>query len=132
MAIGITLAVTQSAPIDNPGNNTSLNNNVSFFSLCVLSMQKKVIQAIVWKGVHVLNQSFPSLRLSSNITLHEQVTCLASQCVLTASHIINDMDPTVDPCQDFSKFTCMSPDFSYPPLCRREDDHDENQVNKNV
>ncbi|KAK5820647.1 hypothetical protein F5H01DRAFT_404111, partial [Linnemannia elongata] len=32
--------------------------------------------------------------------------CTTPQCVLTASGIINDMDPTADPCQDFSKFTC--------------------------
>ncbi|KAF8931453.1 hypothetical protein BGZ47_011839 [Haplosporangium gracile] len=39
-------------------------------------------------------------------TLNNKAICTTPQCVLTASGIINDMDPTADPCLDFSKFTC--------------------------
>ncbi|KAF9154692.1 hypothetical protein BG015_000220 [Linnemannia schmuckeri] len=42
----------------------------------------------------------------SKPTLNNKAICTTPQCVLTASGIINDMDPTADPCQDFSKFTC--------------------------
>ncbi|KAF8931455.1 Endothelin-converting enzyme 1 [Haplosporangium gracile] len=35
-----------------------------------------------------------------------KVICTTPQCVLTAYSILNDMDPTADPCQDFSRFTC--------------------------
>ncbi|KAF9154691.1 hypothetical protein BG015_000219 [Linnemannia schmuckeri] len=35
-----------------------------------------------------------------------KATCKSAQCKLTANGIISDMDPSVDPCQDFSKFAC--------------------------
>ncbi|KAG9061825.1 hypothetical protein KI688_006976 [Linnemannia hyalina] len=35
-----------------------------------------------------------------------KATCKSAQCKLTANGIISDMDPSVDPCQDFAKFTC--------------------------
>ncbi|KAH7031990.1 hypothetical protein BKA57DRAFT_523201 [Linnemannia elongata] len=35
-----------------------------------------------------------------------KATCKSEQCKLTANGIISDMDPSVDPCQDFAKFTC--------------------------
>ncbi|KAF9154486.1 hypothetical protein BG015_000773 [Linnemannia schmuckeri] len=37
---------------------------------------------------------------------NNMATCTTPQCRLTAAGIVSDMDPTVDPCQDFSKFTC--------------------------
>ncbi|KAK3840046.1 MAG: hypothetical protein JOS17DRAFT_725821 [Linnemannia elongata] len=43
---------------------------------------------------------------SNGSSLNNKAICTTPQCVLTASAIINDMDPTADPCQDFSKFTC--------------------------
>ncbi|KAK5820687.1 hypothetical protein F5H01DRAFT_378077 [Linnemannia elongata] len=38
--------------------------------------------------------------------VNNQVTCTTPQCRLTAAGMVSDMDPTADPCQDFSKFTC--------------------------
>ncbi|KAG0302166.1 hypothetical protein BGZ97_002475 [Linnemannia gamsii] len=38
--------------------------------------------------------------------LSNKAICTTPQCVLTAAGILEDMDPTADPCQDFSKFTC--------------------------
>ncbi|KAK5796897.1 hypothetical protein F5H01DRAFT_385459 [Linnemannia elongata] len=43
---------------------------------------------------------------SKGPSFNNKAICTTPQCVLTASGIINDMDPTSDPCQDFSKFTC--------------------------
>ncbi|KAF9545334.1 hypothetical protein EC957_011088 [Mortierella hygrophila] len=43
---------------------------------------------------------------SKGPSFNNKAICTTRQCVLTASGIINDMDPTADPCQDFSKFTC--------------------------
>ncbi|KAF9324969.1 hypothetical protein BGZ91_002641, partial [Linnemannia elongata] len=42
---------------------------------------------------------------SKGSSFNNKAICTSPQCVLTASGIINDMDPTADPCQDFSKFT---------------------------
>ena len=35
----------------------------------------------------------------------EQV-CLSESCVLASAHLLEQMDTTVDPCDDFYKFTC--------------------------
>ncbi|KAF9308957.1 hypothetical protein BGZ91_007596, partial [Linnemannia elongata] len=39
-------------------------------------------------------------------TLGNNDVCTSSQCVQTAASIIRDMNPTVDPCEDFSAYTC--------------------------
>ncbi|KAG0285292.1 Membrane metallo-endopeptidase-like 1 [Linnemannia gamsii] len=39
-------------------------------------------------------------------SFNNKATCTSQQCVIAAAGIISDMDSTVDPCQDFSKFTC--------------------------
>ncbi|KAG0289671.1 hypothetical protein BGZ96_006828, partial [Linnemannia gamsii] len=39
-------------------------------------------------------------------TLGNNDVCTSSQCVQTAASIIRDMDPTIDPCEDFSAYTC--------------------------
>ncbi|KAF9120737.1 hypothetical protein BGW39_011129 [Mortierella sp. 14UC] len=39
-------------------------------------------------------------------SIGNQAICTTPQCVLTAAGIINDIDPEIDPCQDFSQFTC--------------------------
>ncbi|KAG0287616.1 NEDD8 protease Nep2 [Linnemannia gamsii] len=38
--------------------------------------------------------------------LTNKAICTTPHCVITAAGILNDMDPTADPCQDFSKFAC--------------------------
>ena len=32
--------------------------------------------------------------------------CLSESCVLASAHLLEQMDTSVDPCQDFYKFTC--------------------------
>ncbi|KAF9149193.1 hypothetical protein BG015_009027 [Linnemannia schmuckeri] len=39
-------------------------------------------------------------------SINNQAICTTPQCVLTAAGIINDMDPEIDPCQDFRQFAC--------------------------
>ncbi|KAF9154687.1 hypothetical protein BG015_000215 [Linnemannia schmuckeri] len=46
-------------------------------------------------------------------TLNNKAICTTSQCVLTASGILNDMDPTADPCQDFNQFACGGMEEKY-------------------
>ncbi|KAF9933256.1 hypothetical protein FBU30_006024 [Linnemannia zychae] len=43
---------------------------------------------------------------SSKPAFGSKEICTSPQCVITAASILSDMDPTADPCQDFSKFTC--------------------------
>ncbi|KAI7831240.1 hypothetical protein BC939DRAFT_406393 [Gamsiella multidivaricata] len=38
--------------------------------------------------------------------LYNKAICAAPQCILTAASILQDMDPNVDPCEDFSAYTC--------------------------
>lgn len=55
---------------------------------------------------HIIDPIFSFVRSPS--ALIHQATCKSEQCKLTANGIISDMDPSVDPCQDFAKFTCRS------------------------
>ncbi|KAF8926832.1 hypothetical protein BGZ58_010890 [Dissophora ornata] len=38
--------------------------------------------------------------------LNNKAVCTSPQCVLTAASILRDIDPQVDPCEDFSAYTC--------------------------
>ncbi|KAG0294782.1 hypothetical protein BGZ96_000448 [Linnemannia gamsii] len=38
--------------------------------------------------------------------LNNKAICTTQECVVTAAGILNDMDHSADPCQDFNQFTC--------------------------
>ncbi|KAI1321652.1 hypothetical protein EDD11_003132 [Mortierella claussenii] len=42
----------------------------------------------------------------AQVSANNSDTCTTPQCVLTAASIMRDMNPQVDPCQDFSAYTC--------------------------
>ena len=53
-----------------------------------------------------LNDIFPGGNNNVAKTASDGRVCLSESCVIASAHLLEQMDTSVDPCNDFYKFTC--------------------------
>ncbi|KAI9359448.1 hypothetical protein BD770DRAFT_409694 [Pilaira anomala] len=91
-----------------PGHFTSLEK-LMFFSSSILLILLFIFAGLYARSSQQDNHP-PSLPttppdLPKNHT-KKQATCLEPSCIITAAHILQDVDQELDPCEDFYSYTC--------------------------
>lgn len=78
----------------------------AFMLVTILLLLIAVIVLVVYCEYNFFSLSIPYLELLNVDYKYMGSTCETKDCMRAANNLLQSMDTTVDPCEDFYRFTC--------------------------